>query len=138
MKKVSICSIIILLIFVILNMSYTVYGAEIQVVDSVRVATKAELINPDDYEPGGIDEALSEAGRVTDFASTIIAVIRTIGIIVTVITLMIMGIKYMTADPSGKADVKQKLIGLVVATVVIFGGVGIFTLVVNLMNGILA
>ncbi len=65
-------------------------------------------------------------------------VLLAIGAVVLVVAFMWLGIKYMTADPSGKADVKQKLIGLVVATVVIFGGVGIFTLVVNLMNGILA
>lgn len=51
---------------------------------------------------------------------------------------MFLGVKYMFADPSGKADVKQRLIWLVIATVVIYGGVGIFTLVVTLMNSILA
>ena len=134
MKKVSICSIIILLIFVILNMSYTVYGAEIQVVDSVRVATKAELINPDDYEPGGIDEALSEAGRVTDFASTIIAVIRTIGIIVTVITLMIMGIKYMTASVEERADYKKSMIPYLIGAVLIFGASAIAKAVIAMTS----
>lgn len=58
--------------------------------------------------------------------------------VVLVICFMYLGIKYMTADPSGKADVKQKLIGLVVATVVIYGGMGIFAIIVNLMNSILA
>ena len=44
----------------------------------------------------------------------------------------------MSADPSGKADVKQKLIGLVIATVVIYGGIGLFTIIINVMNGIFA
>lgn len=58
--------------------------------------------------------------------------------VVLVICFMYLGLKYMTAEPSGKADVKQKLIGLVVATVVIYGGMGIFTIIVNLMNSITA
>ena len=58
--------------------------------------------------------------------------------IILVICYMFLGVKYMFADPSGKADVKQRLIWLVIATVVIYGGVGIFTLVVTLMNSILA
>lgn len=58
--------------------------------------------------------------------------------VVLVICYMWLGIKYMTTDPSGKADIKQKLIGLVIATVLIYGGVGIFAIIVNLMNSILA
>lgn len=61
-----------------------------------------------------------------------------IGTIVLVIMYMYLGIKYMMTDPSGKADIKQKLIGLVIATVLIYGGVGIFTIIINLFNSILA
>ncbi len=61
-----------------------------------------------------------------------------IGSVVLVICFMYLGIKYMSADPSGKADVKQKLIGLVIATVVIYGGIGLFTIIINVMNGIFA
>lgn len=65
-------------------------------------------------------------------------VLISIASIILVICYMFLGVKYMFADPSGKADVKQRLIWLVIATVVIYGGVGIFTLVVTLMNSILA
>ena len=44
----------------------------------------------------------------------------------------------MITDPQGKADIKQKLIGLVIATVIIYGGVGIFTIIINLFNSIFA
>lgn len=56
--------------------------------------------------------------------------------VVLVVCYMYMGIKYMFADPNGKADVKQKLIGLVIATVVIYGGAGIITVLINLYNNI--
>ena len=136
MKKLAICSIIILLIFVILNMSYTVYGAEIQVVDSVRVATTSELIDPDDYEPGGIDEALNEAGRVTEFASTIIAVIRTVGIIVTVITLMIMGIKYMTASIEERADYKKSMIPYLIGVFIFFALSQLIPIIIDIADNL--
>lgn len=58
--------------------------------------------------------------------------------VVLVISFMYLGIKYMIADPSGKADVKQRLIWLVIATVVVYGGVGIFTIIVRVMNSVLA
>ena len=64
-------------------------------------------------------------------------VLISIGSVVLVGCFMYLGVKYMLTDPSGKADIKQKLIGLVIATVVIYGGIGIFTILVNLMNNLL-
>ena len=65
-------------------------------------------------------------------------ILVSIASVILVVCYMYLGIKYMMADPSGKADVKQRLIYLVIATVLIYGGVGIFTVVVNLMNSILS
>ena len=120
MKIVSICSIIILLIFVILNMSYPVYGAEIQVVDRVKMATTTGLLEPEDYTPDGVDNALNQAGRLTDFAKTIITIIRVIGVVVTVITLLILGIKYMTASVSERADYKKSMIPYLIGVFIFF------------------
>ncbi len=64
-------------------------------------------------------------------------ILVSIASVILVVCYMYLGIKYMMADPSGKADVKQRLIYLVIATALIYGGVGIFTVVVNLMNSIL-
>lgn len=65
-------------------------------------------------------------------------ILLAIASVVLVIAYMYLGIQYMITDPQGKADIKQKLIGLVIATVVIYGGVGIFTLIINLFNSIFA
>ena len=58
--------------------------------------------------------------------------------VVLVIAYMYLGIQYMITDPGGKADIKQKLIGLVIATVLIYGGIGIFAIIINLFNSIFA
>ena len=65
-------------------------------------------------------------------------VLLAIASVVLVITYMYLGIQYMITDPQGKANIKQKLIGLVVATVIIYGGVGIFTIIITLFNSIFA
>ena len=65
-------------------------------------------------------------------------ILVSIASVVLVICYMYLGLKYMLADPSGKADVKGRLIWLVIATVLIYGGVGIFTIIINLMNSILS
>lgn len=44
-----------------------------------------------------------------------------VGLVVVVIATAIMGIKYMVASPEDKGKLKTQLVGLVVATIVIFG-----------------
>lgn len=89
-----------------------------------------------------LNEGASDSKISTDEAWAVLKpigqILVAIGSVVLVICFMYLGIKYMSADPSGKADVKQKLIGLVIATVVIYGGIGLFTIIINLMNGIFA
>ena len=58
--------------------------------------------------------------------------------VVLVIAYMYLGIQYMITDPQGKANIKQKLIGLIIATVLIYGGMGLFSIIINLFNSIFA
>lgn len=44
-----------------------------------------------------------------------------VGLVVVVISTAILGIKYMMANPEEKGKLKTQLVGLVVATIVIFG-----------------
>lgn len=60
----------------------------------------------------------------------------TIATIVVLVVTLVMGIKYITANPEEKGKLKQQLIGLVVSVVVIYGAVGIWTLVQNIMNSL--
>lgn len=60
-----------------------------------------------------------------------------VGVIAVIGSTIFLGIKYMSAqDPSTQAKVKQSLIGLVVAAIIIFGAYGIWRLVYNFMDGI--
>lgn len=54
------------------------------------------------------------------------------GVMVAVVTFM--GIKYLTASPDKQAALKQQLVGVVVAGVVIFGAYGIWSMVVGILN----
>ena len=61
-------------------------------------------------------------------------ILTAIGVLVLVGATIIMGIKYMFASPEEAAKLKQQLIGLVVAGVVILGATAIWKLVYNLLN----
>lgn len=81
--------------------------------------------------PITVDEAWN---KLLPIAQVLIAIAS----VVLVIAYMYLGIQYMITDPQGKANIKQKLIGLVISTVVIYGGVGIFTIIITLFNSIFA
>ena len=57
-----------------------------------------------------------------------------IGIVTIMLVTLIMGVKWIVATPEKQAKLKEQLIGLVVATVVIFGAVGIWNLVRGIME----
>lgn len=59
-----------------------------------------------------------------------------IGAVVLISVTIIMGIKYMTAEPNDRAKLKQQFIGLVISTIVIFGAYSIWRIVYNFMDGI--
>ena len=125
MKKINKILIILLIPFIILS-------------TNAMATTAGEIKNTsDNWVENGSKNSPMSSQKIWDELIPIGQVMLAIGAVVLVVAFMWLGIKYMTTDPSGKADVKQRLVGLIIATVVIFGGVGIFTLVVNLMNGIL-
>lgn len=63
-------------------------------------------------------------------------VLVTIAGIVLVIVTLVMAIKYITANAEQRGKLKQQLVGLVVSTVVIYGAVGIWSIIKNFMENI--
>ncbi|MCR5146725.1 MAG: pilin [Clostridia bacterium] len=75
--------------------------------------------------------------EVEDFVTQFVGIgqiLVTIAIVVLLIVIGITGIRWITASPEKQAKLKEQLIGLVVATVVIFGAVGIWNLVRGIMK----
>lgn len=63
-------------------------------------------------------------------------VLVTIAGIVLVLVTLVMAIKYLTANAEQRGKLKQQLVGLVVSTVVIYGAVGIWSIIKNFMENI--
>ena len=61
-------------------------------------------------------------------------ILVSVGIGTITIVSVIMAIRWITATPDKQAQLKQQLIGLVVAAFVIFGAVGIWEFVIHVMN----
>lgn len=88
-------------------------------------------------DPGSIAEELTgtESGAqesVTNIGNQIIGVITTIGVVVAVVVLLVLGIKYMIGSASEKAEYKKTMIPYLVGAILIFGASAITKVVVSL------
>lgn len=109
MKSKKIIAIFLLLIVIfmgILNIYTVVYA------DNTDVAT-----NPDYYKPSNA----ADTGKLEEKAGIIIGYINNIGIVVSVVTLMITGIKYMLGSVEEKAEYKKTAIMYFIGAILIFG-----------------
>lgn len=92
-------------------------------------------------DPEGVVGGLFEGGSVETtgiegVGANVVSIITTIGIIVAVIVLLILGIKYMMGSASEKAEYKKTMIPYLVGAVLIFGASAIAKAVIAMSGSI--
>ena len=78
----------------------------------------------------------SGADDVTNITNMVIYVIQIIAFAAAVIMLIFVGIKFLTASPEGKAEVKKIAVIYVVGAILLFAATGILQIVRSLANNI--
>ena len=96
-----------------------------------QTQTSNPIDNPDAYKPGEIDG--NTAAAITGKARPIIGIITTVGIIVLVITLIVIGMKYMLGSVEDRAEYKKTMIFYIIGVVFIVCIIGIIRLIGNLV-----
>lgn len=91
-------------------------------------------INPDNYKPPTL--TTDDAQPAMDKIKPIIGVITTIGIIVSVITLIILGIKYMVGSIEEKAEYKKSMIPYLIGAFFVFSVSTVVTFIMNMSNNL--
>ena len=81
----------------------------------------------------GGDSSASEA--VGKMANSILNVVKVVGIAVAIIMLIVLAIKYISAAPSDKAEIKKHAVVYVVGAVVLFGASGIIGIIQGFVDG---
>ena len=102
-RKVKIFSIIMLIIITVSSFMATI--------------SYADIIDPNDYNPNNSTEKVPE--KFTNMVNIIATTIQTIGVILSVIVIGLLGIKYMTGSVEEKADYKKSMIPFLVGTVML-------------------
>ncbi len=87
--------------------------------------------DPADYtDPTQIVPKSSQAqGTVNNALGTILGVVQIVAAGVAVIMLIVLAIKYISASPEGKADIKKSAAQYVIGAVLLFGASGILGIV---------
>ena len=89
------------------------------------------LTNPDNYKPGNLDDTGLNAK-----AGHILGVINTIGVVLSVIILMVIGIKYMIGSVEEKAEYKKTMKAYVIGVSLLFSITTIANILYNIANSI--
>lgn len=72
--------------------------------------------------------------KVGNLANGVANILTTLGVVIVLAGILIIGIMYMTATPDEAAKLKTKLIGLVIAGIVIVGAFGIWNITRNMLS----
>lgn len=84
----------------------------------ISVSSFATELTPGSFGTGTIDP--SQTSIIQGMGGQIIGVVRTVGVLVAVVILLILGIKYMVGSAEEKADYKKSMIPYLVGAVLIF------------------
>lgn len=119
-KQVKVLSIALIVLTVLLAISNVVLATDIP----GQIKTIA----------GGNSGA--DTSTVVNLGATIVTIMQTIGIVVAVVVLLVLGIKYMMGSAEEKAEYKKTMIPYLVGAVLIFASTTIVNVVYNMANGL--
>ena len=94
--------------------------------DSSAMNSGNDKINPDDYKTG---LNYSDAKDIFNKGAKLIKLLRNIAAIVSVVTLTILGVRYMMGSIEEKAEYKQTMVPVAVACVLVASLSGILTFI---------
>ena len=99
---------------------------------SLAADDSADVVN------GLFGESDANTSGIEGVGANIVSIVTTIGIIVAVIVLLILGIKYMMGSASEKAEYKKTMIPYLIGAVLIFGASAIAKAVIAMSQSITA
>ena len=97
-------------------------------------ASALGTIHPEDYKPGPVNP--DDLKPVTDIVNPIIAVLRYGGIAIAIIVLIILGIKYMVASVSERAEYKKSMIAYIIGVAVLVSTTQLIAIIAEIVNGV--
>lgn len=102
--------------------------------EEIKIATG--VIDPGDFEPPALTD--SDTQTIMDKGASIVSVIQVIGIIVTIVSLILIGIKYMIGSLEEKADYKKSMIPYLIGVFIFFALTQLLGVIIKVSEGLTA
>lgn len=87
-------------------------------------------------DPSTLTGTYNETSGITTLGQQIIGIITTIGIVVSVVVLVILGIKYMIGSAEEKAEYKKTMIPYIIGAILVFAASTIASIVMSISKNI--
>lgn len=135
-KKIRVIQIIIMIIALMMTLGTSVfarYDDDIADRDSKLSSTTVPgKIATNNFKPGELTR--DDYDVAFNMASTIVGALTTVGIVVAVVGIIILGLKYMMGSVEQKADYKKTMIPYLVGCILIFCISTIVSIIYNLVS----
>ena len=106
----------------------------VAVVASLAVSVSATDIDLNQFN--GMTDPSGASTSVTKIIGALINIIQIIGSGVAIIMLIVLAIKYISAAPGDKADIKKHAVVYVVGAIVLFAATGILQIIKNFSTNV--
>ena len=120
-KTMKILTMVFSIIAVVSMLSTVVFAA------TGTLTTPAGMKNKVKYD--GTDD-------IANFGGKLMGILQTVGVVVAVVILMVLGIKYMMGSAEEKAEYKKTMMPYIIGALLIFGATTIANMVYNFANGL--
>ena len=111
------------------------------------VVSLATLSNANTVSFGNIDtntitdnasDGTGAASSINNIIGSVITIVQVIGVGVAIIMLIVLAIKYISAAPGDKADIKKHAVVYVVGAIVLFAASGLLGIIKNFASAVTA
>ncbi len=108
---------------------------EMLLVVLLSMTTVCKAVDPGNIASSLTGTASQAQGDVVNIGNQIIGIITTVGVVVAVVILLVLGIKYMMGSASEKAEYKKTMIPYLVGAVLILFASTIVTAIFGMFGG---
>lgn len=102
------------------------------IVIMIPVTTNAAQIDPNTYKPDELQEA--DVAEFEKFGGAVGTVIQIVGTMVSVGTMMIIGIRYVVASADEKAEYRERMVPYFIGAVLLFGASNVVNIIFEIFN----
>lgn len=135
MKTKKVIKVVLMLVLAIMMLTACTTTVEARPApeDSMPPSSSSSgTINPDNYKPSGL--TASDYYTPFKFAGNILTPIITVGVVISITMVMVLGMKYMLGSVEEKAEYKKSMIPMLIGAILLFTSSTIVGIIFSIMQ----